>query len=96
MSGGTMFWTDDLGRVWKVPEIKGRLKMKIPCHRALKEYVIRRDKVCRICGKDKDLIADHIVSRRNGGAHHPDNMQALCRLCNAAKVGLIDKKGVHR
>ncbi len=39
------------------------------------------------------LVADHIVSRRNGGDHHPDNMQALCDSCNAAKAGLVDAKG---
>lgn len=44
-------------------------------------------------GAARVLVADHIVSRRNGGTHHPDNLRALCELCNAAKAGLIDAKG---
>ena len=39
------------------------------------------------------LVADHIVSRRNGGSHHPDNLMTLCDSCNARKSGLIDAKG---
>lgn len=91
MAGAT--WTDHNGKEWKVPTIRGRLKMKIPCHRALREFVIARDKVCQWCGSSNDLVADHIVSRRNGGAHHPDNLQALCQSCNSRKVGLVDARG---
>ena len=40
------------------------------------------------------LVADHIVSRRNGGSHHPSNLQTLCESCNARKSGLVDSK--HR
>ena len=32
------------------------------------------------------LVLDHIISRRNGGSHHPDNLQTLCDSCNARKV----------
>lgn len=85
-------WTDHDGRVWKTPTILGRLKMRVPCHAALRAFVIQRDRVCKWCGSEVNLIADHIVSRRNGGAHHPDNLQALCQPCNSRKVGLIDKK----
>ncbi len=40
------------------------------------------------------LVMDHKVSRRNGGEHHPDNLQTMCGSCNAAKAGLVDSKGV--
>jgi 5-methylcytosine-specific restriction endonuclease McrA len=36
--------------------------------------------------------ADHIVSRRNGGSHHPDSLRVLCDSCNAAKTGLVDAR----
>jgi 5-methylcytosine-specific restriction endonuclease McrA len=39
------------------------------------------------------LVADHVISRRNGGSHHPDNMQCLCNSCNSRKANLIDAKG---
>jgi len=86
------FWTGADGKQWKTPTIKGRLKMRIPSHRALREFVIARDKVCKWCGTGSNLIADHIVSRRNGGEHHPDNLQALCQSCNSRKVGLVDAR----
>jgi 5-methylcytosine-specific restriction endonuclease McrA len=91
------FWTDQHGRSWKVPQIKGRLKCgKCPGHRALREFVIWRDgSKCRRCGctDPLKLVPDHIVSRRNGGSHHPDNLQCLCDPCNASKAARIDSKG---
>jgi 5-methylcytosine-specific restriction endonuclease McrA len=90
-------WTDQFGRVWKVPQIKGRLKFRSAGHAALKAFVIWRDgSRCRSCGcaDQTKLIADHIVSRRNGGSHHPDNLQCLCEPCNARKSSLVDSKGV--
>jgi 5-methylcytosine-specific restriction endonuclease McrA len=43
-------------------------------------------------GKHWCLVMDHIVSRRNGGPHHPSNLQTMCDSCNAQKVGLVDAK----
>lgn len=89
------YWTDHNGASWIVPQIKGRLKSRIPAHAALKAFVIHRDGyACRECGCTDlmALVADHVVSRRNGGTHHPDNMQCLCHSCNSRKAGLIDAK----
>jgi 5-methylcytosine-specific restriction endonuclease McrA len=87
------YWTDLSGRSWKVPEIIGRLKPgKCPGHAALRDFVIVRDgSKCKRCPSTKDLIADHIVSRRNGGSHHPNNLQCLCQPCNARKAGKEDR-----
>jgi len=43
-------------------------------------------------GWDIWFVVDHIVSRRNGGSNHPENLQMLCYTCNSAKSGLIDSK----
>lgn len=90
------FWIDYSGEVRPVPQIKGRLKCgRIPGHAALREFVLRRDGyMCRHCGSTDTvrLVADHIISRRNGGSHHPDNLQCLCHSCNSRKAGLIDAK----
>ena len=87
------FWMDHNGNYWKVPTIIGRLKSRIPCHKALREFVIHRDGYkCVICSSSENLVADHILSRRNGGEHHPDNMQCLCHSCNSRKAGLVDAK----
>lgn len=92
------YWIDHNGKQWIVPTIKGRLKMCIPAHAALREFVLHRvGYKCEECGcADRlKLVADHVISRRNGGMHHPDNMQCLCNVCNARKSVLIDSKGVQ-
>lgn len=90
------FWTDHYGKRWKTPQIIGRLKPgKCPGHAALRAFVIHRaGNKCQQCGCDEPLllVADHIVSRRNGGSHHPDNLQCLCNSCNARKASLVDSK----
>ncbi len=87
------FWIDHNLREWKVPEIKGRLKFKIPSHAALRDFVFHRDgNKCVRCGSDERLVDDHKISRKNGGSHHPDNLQTLCMKCNARKVSTEDKK----
>lgn len=88
-------WVDHQGKQWIVPQIRGRLKFRIPAHRALREFVFHRDGYkCKKCGREDrmKLVADHILSRRNGGPHHPDNLQTLCDACNASKSGLVDSK----
>lgn len=85
-------WTDEGGKAWRVPQIRGRLKSSIPSHAALRAFVITRDgSKCRRCPRTDGLVADHIVSRRNGGSHHPDNLQCLCSSCNARKSNLEDR-----
>lgn len=89
------YWTDHNGTDWIVPQIKGRLKSRIPAHRALIAFVIHRDGYeCQHCSTTDrmQLVADHMLSRRNGGAHHPNNMQCLCQSCNSRKAGLVDAK----
>ena len=48
--------------------------------------VLERDGYqCVRCGKRSRLEADHIVSLAEGGQHHPDNGQTLCRKCHMDK-----------
>lgn len=86
-------WTDHRGNTWKVPQILGRLKPgKCPGHAALREFIIYRDGgKCVRCGATHELVADHILSRRNGGTHHPSNLQCLCSSCNARKSSCEDR-----
>jgi 5-methylcytosine-specific restriction endonuclease McrA len=44
------------------------------------------------CDPGMCLVMDHILSRRNGGSHHPENLQTYCDSCNARKSGLVDSK----
>ena len=90
------FWTDHNGKSWKVPTILGRLKFRIPCHAALREFVFYRDAYrCVLCGCDDatQLVADHILSRARGGQHHPSNLRTLCKSCNSTKACLEEGAG---
>jgi len=40
---------------------------------------------CQKCGAEENLEMDHIVPLSMGGAHSPENLQVLCRSCNAKK-----------
>ncbi len=43
---------------------------------------------CPICKKKigcENLEMDHIIPMKDGGDHTPDNIQAMCRSCNARK-----------
>lgn len=87
------FWVDHAGKSWRVPVIKDRLRVhQIAGHAALKAHVLCRDGGrCRQCGSSEELVLDHVVSRRNGGSHHPDNLQTLCKPCNDAKSNYQDR-----
>lgn len=96
-------WTDHAGGVHPTPSsIQRRLKFsRCPLHARLREFVLSRDGWrCQACGlpgaPGRWVRMDHIISHRNGGAHHPANLQALCESCNARKSGLIDTKAARR
>jgi len=40
---------------------------------------------CLRCGTTKDLARDHIVPLGIGGSDYANNLQPLCRSCNASK-----------
>lgn len=85
-------WTDSAGKTRRTSSALRRPK-STPGWDALRAFVIQRDgNECCWCGATSGLVVDHIISRRNGGAHHPDNLRALCDPCNAAKVGLVDTR----
>lgn len=94
-------WIDAHGKTWPTPQATPLKFGSSRGYRALREFVRQRDKgLCAICGLDEktlalgDLchVADHIISRRNGGSHHPRNLQWLCNACNSRKVQLLDNR----
>jgi 5-methylcytosine-specific restriction endonuclease McrA len=85
-----LYWIDNNQRQWKV--LSGK-NPRSSGYFALRRFVIERDgNKCTYCGKTTTLVADHIISIRNGGIHHPDNMQCLCHSCNSRKAVTIDSK----
>lgn len=71
---------------------RGRaLVSRYPSHGYLMWHIKTRDgHRCVTCGAEGLTVVDHIISAGNGGANHPDNLQALCAACNSAKTGLVD------
>lgn len=52
----------------------------------VREYILKRDGYkCCMCGSTKNLEIDHIKSIYSGGENNVDNLQILCRHCNAGK-----------
>jgi hypothetical protein len=92
---GEAAWSDHKGRVWLVPTTRGPLSFtRNKTHAVLRDYVFDRDgHQCRACGSDRYLQIDHIISRFNGGSHHPNNLQTLCATCNSRK-GISDSTAV--
>lgn len=87
-------WTDHEGRTWQTPRTRNALNAtRSAGHRALKNHVLRRDgERCAWCKSSDYLDVDHVVSLRCGGAHHPANLRALCRSCNATKGAVVDAR----
>jgi 5-methylcytosine-specific restriction endonuclease McrA len=54
-----------------------------------KKEVFMRDKfTCQYCGKKvHDLTLDHVIPRRQHGAHTWENVVAACSRCNLYKAG---------
>jgi hypothetical protein len=67
-------------------EHQERAKQKISDK--LRTAVFERDEYrCRQCGTHLQLCADHIIPECQGGPTTLDNLQTLCRPCNAHKAG---------
>ena len=49
------------------------------------KQVLKRDKVCQVCGATENLQAHHIIPFSIGGADTPENGEALCPSCHASK-----------
>jgi hypothetical protein len=57
----------------------------------IKDLVFSRDgRVCRTCGKTKDLTIDHIKPVILGGLDDLENLTVLCRSCNSKKNAKYD------
>ena len=49
----------------------------------IRNIVLERDhNKCQICNSRNNLHIHHIVKRRNGGSHDPDNLITLCASCH--------------
>lgn len=52
--------------------------------------LVKQGRICPRCNKElliDDATGDHKIPLILGGAHHPDNIQALHKVCNSSKGG---------
>ena len=86
-------WTDPTGHTWTLPSIQTKLSFcKSKKHKAIVDFVMDRARhKCKTCGDTYPLHIDHIIPRRAGGTHHPDNLQVLCASCHARKTMTTDR-----
>lgn len=68
------------------PRIRGNINLR------MRARVLKRDKsTCQMCGANPQntpgvkLVVDHIIPVESGGETTLDNLQTLCRDCNAGK-----------
>lgn len=55
--------------------------------RKLRESILARDPVCRLCGRVWSVTVDHVVPKAAGGSDDDSNLQGLCDACHVAKTG---------
>ncbi len=60
----------------------------LPRKLSKKEVFLRDRFTCQYCGKKtQDLTLDHVIPRRQHGAHTWENVVAACNVCNLRKAG---------
>ena len=60
----------------------------LPRRLSKKEVFLRDRFTCQYCGKKaQDLTLDHVIPRRQNGAHTWENVVAACNRCNLRKAG---------
>ena len=60
----------------------------LPRKLSKKEVFLRDRYACQYCGKkSQDLTVDHVIPRRQNGAHTWNNVVAACIRCNLRKAG---------
>lgn len=63
---------------------------RVPIGPTLRRTVFERDRYrCRRCGAWVDLQVDHVIPHSKGGPAIEENLQALCRPCNAWKQAAL-------
>lgn len=64
--------------------VQKRLRDTAP-YKRLRQQLIGEIGACQACGSTADLTIDHIIPIALGGVHTRNNIQLLCRSCNARK-----------
>lgn len=81
-----------VARAFRIPSIirmRYFIRRPRPLARLSRREVFARDRfVCQYCHKrSNELTLDHVLPRRQGGAHTWENLVSACRSCNHRKAG---------
>lgn len=74
-------------RYWRDPE-GARLRVtsqRLGLEKTILYKVMKRDRVCQLCGINNNLEFDHIHPLKHGGKSTVENLQLLCQSCNKFK-----------
>lgn len=78
-----------LGYKHKWPEIREPVRLqepRKPISRRLRAETLKKyGGACAICGATENLQIDHIIPVRSNGTNAAENLQVLCKSCNASK-----------
>lgn len=82
--------SNEIGNDYNDITIDYRLLNDIPLE--TRNFVLDRDhNKCQICNSRNNLHIHHIVKRRNGGDHNPNNLITLCASCHRhIEIGDMD------
>ena len=60
--------------------------------------ILKKNKVCELCGGDREVQAHHIIPICVGGPDIESNIVAVCRKCHAVLTphGLLSSMGIER
>lgn len=64
--------------------------------RRLREVVLARDPLCRMCETEVSTVVDHILHKEFGGDDSLGNLQGLCDGCHTIKTRAESKLGARR
>lgn len=70
-------------------------RQRLPAHwPRLRAMVLKRDPVCKVCGRRPSMQADHI---KPGDDHSPSNLQGICTPCHKDKTQKesMQARGIH-
>ena len=69
----------------------------VPSKLSKKEIFLRDQYTCQYCGiKSGELTLDHVIPRRQKGAHTWENVVAACSKCNLRKAGFTPEEAKMR
>ena len=69
----------------------------VPSKLSKKEIFLRDQYTCQYCGlKSTELTLDHVIPRRQKGAHTWENVVAACSKCNLKKAGFTPEEAKMR